>query len=346
MTMYMTKENMIRILRMTLLAVIFAAPLASAANIPLIRVSDVPLSGKTTRFDYASEDPVTHELFIAHLGDSTVIAFDTNHDKVIADIPDIGYVHGVLAVPSLGKVYASATSTNEVIVIDEKTLKVIARIPGGFYPDGMAYAPRQQKLYVSDEHGKTETVIDTQHSRKISTIQLNSEVGNSQYDPASGHIFVNAQTLNELIEIDPETDRIVASHSLPGCAGPHGLLIDARDRLAFVACQDNNMLLALNMKSMDVAYSFALGKDPDVLSFDANSHRLYIAGEQGIVSIFDLSGRMRKIWEGFIGDNAHVVVVDQATHHVYFPLKNVSGNPVLRIMRPLPFFTAPFPAIQ
>ena len=326
---------MIKMLCMTFLAGLLAAPLAApAARIPFANVADVPLSGNPTRLDYASIDSGTHELFIAHLGDSTVIAVDTDHDKIMADIPDIGHVHGILAVPALGRIYASATSTNEIVVIDEKRLNIIARIPGGLYPDGMAYAPRQQKLYVSDEHGKTETVIDTRHNRNILTIPLNSEVGNSQYDSASGHIFVNAQASGKLIEIDPDTDKIVASHALQGCSRPHGLLIDSRDRIAFVACQDNNRLLALNMKSMEITYSSPVGKDPDVLAFDSSRHRLYVAGEQGIVSIFDLSSGMNKVWEGFIGDNAHVVVVDPATHNVYFPLKNVGGGPVLRIMKP------------
>ncbi len=324
---------MIRMLRMMLLTGLLAAPLAAlTAGIPFTGSVDVPLTGNVTRLDYASLDPKTHELFIAHLGDSAVIIFDTDHERVLADIPGISHVHGVLAVSELGRVYASATSTNEIVVIDEKSLKIIARIPGGFYPDGMAYAPRQQKLYVSDEHGKTETVIDTRLNQKIFSIPLNSEVGNSQYDFASGHIFVNAQTAGALVEIDPETDRIVASHVLQGCAGPHGLLIDARNRMAFIACQDNNRLLVLNMKSMEMAWSFSTVKDPDVLAFDADLHRLYVAGEEGTVSIFDLSGGMQKIWEGFVGDNAHVVVVDPETHKVYFPLKNVGGSPALRIM--------------
>ena len=328
------EETMIKTLRTILLAVLFTAPFAAtAAKIPLETIAEVPLPGNATRLDYASIDPKTHELFIAHLGDSSVIAFDTVHGKVIASVPDIGHVHGVLAVPTLGRVYASATATDEIVAIDEKSLKIISRIPGGFYPDGMAYAPHQQKLYVSDEHGKTETVIDTQSNRRVATIPLNSQVGNSQYDSASGHIFVNAQTSDKLIEIDPASDRIIASHKLPGCAEPHGLLIDAHDRLAFVACQDNNRLLALNMSTMKVAASFEIGQDPDVLSFDPGLHRLYVAGEQGIVSIFDLSGGVKKIWEGFLDDNAHVVAADPGTHEVYFPLKNVGGKPVLRIMK-------------
>ena len=325
-------------IKVALTVVMLAVALSANANKLLLeKVGDISLTGNTSRFDYASIDPRIHELFVAHLGDSTVTVVDMENRKVVADIAGVGHVHGVLAVPELGRVYASATKTNEIVVIDARTSKVIARIPGGFYPDGMAYAPDAHKLYVSDEDGSTETVIDARTNQRIATIPLRSIVGNSQYDRVSGHIFVNAQTLDKLIEIDPRTDKVVGRYDLPGGDGPHGLLIDANDRLAFVACQDNNKLLVLDMKkTMHVLASFNIGKDPDVLAFDPGLHRLYVAGEQGVVSVFDVTGdEVRKIGEGFIDDNAHVVVVDTKTHLVYFPLRNVGGFPVLRVMRPV-----------
>ena len=310
-----------------------ASAIAEEAALPLLAVADVPLSGGTTRLDYESLDPQTHRLFIAHLGDSVVSVFDTQEQKLIADIPDVGHVHGVLVVPELGRVYASATQSNEVVAIDEKNLKVTARIAGGVYPDGMAYAPEVHRLFVSDEVGTTETVIDTQTNKRIDTIHLWSTVGNTQYDAVSHHIFVNAQTRDQLIEIDPATDEVLARHDLPGGDGPHGLYIDAQARLAFVACEGNGKLLVVDLKAMKVTASFEVGEDPDVLALDPALHRLYVAGEAGVVSVFTVdNGEVRKIGQGLVGDNAHVVAVDPQTHRVYFPLKNLNGRPVLRVM--------------
>ena len=51
---------------------------------PLLEpVADIPLGGNATRLDYESLDPVRHLLFIAHLGDSAVIVFDTQTRRVI-----------------------------------------------------------------------------------------------------------------------------------------------------------------------------------------------------------------------------------------------------------------------
>ncbi|MBP0594954.1 YncE family protein [Paraburkholderia sp. LEh10] len=307
----------------------------AAAELPLTHVADIPLPGRASRLDYESFDPDRHLLFIAHLGDSEVIVFDTRTLRVVARVGNIAAVHGVLVVPELSRVYASATGTNEVVAIDEATLKITARVPGGVYPDGMAYAPDARKLYVSDETGGTETVIDTQSNRRTNTIELGGTIGNTQYDAASRHIFVNAQSQRQLVEIDPVNDAVVARIDLPGAKGNHGLYIVAQLHVAFIACEDNARLLELSLLTRHVVQSFDVGEDPDVLAFDPASGTLYVAGEAGIVSMFAVGdSTVSKSGDGRIGPNAHVVGVDPSTHHVYFPLKNVDGRPVLRVMAP------------
>jgi YVTN family beta-propeller protein len=312
-----------------------ACAVTSAATppLPLTRVADVPLGGGTTRMDYASLDPGRHLLFIAHLGDSAVIVFDTQAQKVVARIAGISHVHGVLAVPALERVYATATGTDQLVAIDENTLKVVARASAGVYPDGMAYAPKQHKLYVSDETGGTDTVIDVRTNKRVATIALGGQVGNTQYDPVSGHIFANVQTRAQLAEIDPATDKVIARIDLPGARGNHGLLIVPAQRLAFIACEDNARLLILNLANRRVVATFAVGGDPDVLAFDPTLGWVYVAGEAGMVSVFHAkNGMVTKVGEGMLGPDAHVIAVDPLSHQAYFPLKNLRGKTALRVM--------------
>lgn len=79
------------------------------------------------------------------------IVFDTESSKVVGRIPDVRSVHGVLAVPRLGRVYATAIGANEVVAIDVATRTIIARVSTGSYPDGIAFAPDAGKLYVSEK---------------------------------------------------------------------------------------------------------------------------------------------------------------------------------------------------
>src|SRR5216110_616729 len=128
---------------------------ASPGNLPLRSLSNVPLTGGATRLDYQSIDSDNGRLYIAHLGSDLMTVFDVNKQTIVGDVKDLRRVHGVLAVPELHRIYASATGSNELAVIDDHTLQIIARAPAGDYPDGVAYASKVNRIYVSDLHGKT-----------------------------------------------------------------------------------------------------------------------------------------------------------------------------------------------
>lgn len=317
---------------------VLALPLAAqGSELPLRQVgADIPLPGKANRFDYASVDPQRRLLFLAHLGSGMVTAVDLRTNRVVANVEDVPAVHGVLAVPELGEVFASATGRNRLDVISEQTYRVMASAPAGTYPDGLAYARDTRELFISDESGRTETVVDTRTNRRIATIPLGGEVGNSQYDPISHKIFVDVQTLDEIAAIDPRTNKVVARYPLPKtCEDDHSLLIDAPARVAFVACDGNAKLLLVDMTDMHVLSVHDVGGDPDVLAFDPGLRRLYVASESGVVTVFALEGKELRLLGGkFLAHEAHSVAVDPATHLVYFPLQNVQGRGVLRVMSP------------
>jgi len=298
-------------------------------------LADVPLPGGATRFDYQSIDSSSGRLYIAHLGSDLMTVFDIAKQTVVGDVKDLKRVHGVLAVPELHHVYASATGTNELAVIDDQSLSIVARVPAGDYPDGIAYATKVNKIYVSDLHGKTDTVVDAKTNQKLTTIPLGGGAGNSQYDSVGERIYVAVDGKEELVEIDPNTDQIVARYPLTGCKGSHGLLIDSEHRLAFAACEDNSKLVVFDLQTKKATATLAVGADPDVLAFDATLQRLYVSAESGIITIFDERDRgLQKVAEGFFAPNAHTVAVDPSTHRVYFPLENINGKPVLRIAVP------------
>ena len=298
-------------------------------------VADVSLPGGATRFDYQSLDPKSGRLYLSHMGDGNVVVFDTKTNKVVANIPGLPVVTGVLVVPALKSVYASVTRNHEVAVLDTEKLTVSKRIKDGKFPDGLAYSPETHKVFVSDEAGGVETVIDTKRNERVNTIEMGGEVGNTQYDPVSHLIYACVQTRNELVEINPETDKIQARYHLSKGKHPHGFYIDDQNGKAYIACEGDNKLLVFDMKNHSVENVFAVASGPDVLAFDRGLQLLYVACESGAVSLFRYSnGKLEKVENVNVGPNSHSVSVDSETHRAYFPLKNVNGSPILRIMMP------------
>ena len=143
----------------------------------------MPLPGPSNRFDYTSLDPTTGTLYIAHMNAGQLLVFDVHKRKVVQTISAPG-VHGVIAVPKLHRVYASATDARQMFTIDSRTGRVLRRAPAGGYPDGLAYDPVERHVFVSDESGGVEAVFDAAGNR-IATVQLGGEAGNVQYDAVS-----------------------------------------------------------------------------------------------------------------------------------------------------------------
>lgn len=299
-------------------------------------VADVPLPGPANRFDYQSIDPVARRLYVSHMNAGRVVVFDLDSSRVVAEVPGVDRVTGVLAVPAHHAVYASAAGRREVVAIDDRTLAVTARVSGARFPDGIAYAPDEHKVFVSDESGGTDVVIDARTHTRRSTIPLGGEAGNTHYDSVSHCILVAVQTRDQIVAIDPVTERIVRRYDLPGSDHPHGFTLDEAGRLAFVTSEESGVLQVVDLRTMRVVGTHRVGDDPDVLAWDPAWRHLYVASESGVVSIFAADGaRLRPIGTLRL-PHAHTVAVDPRTHRVYLPLENVGGRPVLRILAPVP----------
>jgi len=312
------------------------AHVSAQRALPLEKVVDIPLPGSATRFDYQNLDGESRRLYIAHLGANRLTVFDTKERRVVSEVDGLANVHGVIAVPELHRIYATATGTNELAVIDDETLRILFRVPAGDYPNGLAYDPKDSKIYISNNKGGKESVIDAKTNKALPPVQIGGGGGNTQYDPESSHIFVTIHVVNDLVEIDPRVDRVVGRYHLTGVESCHSLLIDSTHGLAFVSCGGPApKLVSFDLKAKKQTGLYPIGARPDVLAFDGDLGRLYVSSESGTVSVFDEEdGKLKKVGEAYLAPDAHSVAVDQKTHLVYFPLENLNGRPLLRIMKP------------
>jgi DNA-binding beta-propeller fold protein YncE len=321
------------------LAVVLPQPQVGAqtkpTKTPLKTVADVPMPGPAVRFDYQSLDSSSGRLYIAHMNADQLVVFDTSTRKVIANLDGFSRVHGVWAAPEINRVFASVTGEHKVAAVDAKTLQTVAKVAPINYPDGIAYAPSQKRVFVSDEHGGADVVIDAQTNTLVKKIDLGGGAGNSVYDSGSGRILVAVHEKNELLTIDPEKLEIVGRLPLPGIKDPHGIALDSANRFAFVAGEGNHRLALVDLSNMKILGTYPVGEDPDVLSFDPGLKQLYVSAESGDVWVYRESGKNLTAMGNFHMPYAHTVCADPKTHLVYFPLQNIYGRPVLRIMMPV-----------
>jgi DNA-binding beta-propeller fold protein YncE len=303
----------------------------TAQPLPLRQVGQVPLPGDSSRFDYASLDPERGLLFIAHLGASELVEVDVHAGRVIRTISNLAEVHGVLVVPALHRVYATATAANTMVSLDEDTGSVLATAPTGNYPDGLAFDSRRGAIWTTNESGGTETVIDANSGAVRGTVDLGGEVGNVVYDPVADQMLVAVQGRDDLAVIDPASLTIARRVPLPGCDHGHGLALDPGNRLGFIGCEDNSTLVSVDLTNGQVTGTHPVGDTPDVLAYDLSAHRLYVAAEDGTVSVLDCTDRgVTPIASRHLADGAHVVALDPTTHRSFYPIPHGdAGRPAV-----------------
>lgn len=309
---------------------------SSSPRLPLVLAADVPLPGGSTRFDYQEIDAAHGHLVVAHMNDDSVLVLNLGDASVAKLLPNIPTPRGVTS--GDGRIFVTS-SPSTLVVIDGSALTEIARVATGNAPDGVGYDPVDHVAGVSDQRDGAVSLIAGSGTGARVQIPLGSETGNVIFD-ASRAVFwaavVNPSPPDQLVQIDPVAQRVTKRIALPGCSGAHGVRIHPDGRSAFVACEDNDVLVRVDLVGAQVIASAPTGTGPDVMSVDPGLGWLYVAAESGDLVVFDIGKPgLVPIDHEHPGDHAHSVAADPSTHRVFFPLEaGPSGGPVMRIMLP------------
>lgn len=310
-------------------------------------VAAIDLPGpRGKRFDYLEIDEPDGYLLSAHLAAGQLYVIDLKTNQVVRVISGLPGIEGLAAVPELGKVYTSNWYEDKIGVVDLGRFAVVKRLPTEKKPDGIAYAAPFHKIYVSDERGRAGlaqlpglrsgavAVVDVRSDKVVTTLEFDSETGVPQYDPVARRVYVNLEDKDELAVIDPSTDRIEARYPVEGCHGNHGMALDPPHRRAFLSCEDNNVLTVFDLDAHRPMAHLPMADGADVVAFDANLGRIYVACSSGAISVFqeDDPDHFRKLEDFHVQPKVHSLAVDPRTHRVYAPEERENGKPVARMI--------------
>jgi DNA-binding beta-propeller fold protein YncE len=306
---------------------------SSAAALKEVASFDLP-GPKGKRFDYLTIDYDDNYLLSAHLGAGLMYVIDLKTHQVVATVSPVPGVEGIEYVPELKKAYTSDWHENKIGVVDLKTMKVTARLPTEDKPDGSAYASDFKKLYVSDERGKAEAIVDVTKDQIIKTLRFDSETGMPQYDPVAKLVYLNLQDKDVFAVIDPKSDEVIARYPVAPCKGNHGMALDVKNRRAFLACEENNLMAVFDLDQHRVIATLPMAEGGDVIKFDPGLNRIYVACYSGAISIFQEidPNHFQKIADFPAEKTTHSLAVDERTHRIYVPLEQAGGQPAAKMV--------------
>src|SRR3989449_4575302 len=268
-------------------------------------------------WDYLEIDPDARRLYVS-LGTHTVVV-DPDAGKVVGDIPDTPGVHGVQIVPSLNRGFISNGRGNNVTIFDLKTLKTISQTPTGENPDSIRYESKTGRIFTFNGKSNNSTAIDAKTGMVVGTIPMGGKPEVAQADDR-GHIFVNIEDTNEVVDIDAAKPGVTKRYSLKPCDGPSGMAMDIKNRRLFSVC-GNRMMAISDPGTGKVIATPAIGPGPDGVVFDpSNGYVMSSNGGDGTMTIVkENAGKWEVLENVATARGARTIALDTKTHNVYLP---------------------------
>ncbi len=183
--------------------------------------------------------------------------------QVVADLTGFASVHGVIAVPALGKVFATATGDHCVAVVDAASLKTTATLGPIGYGDGLAYAPDARRVFVSV------AAIDAASARIVERYPIATarRPHGLAIDPVRRLLFAADEAKAELFVLDLPSMRVLSHY--PVGDEPDVLAVDPALGRVYVACEsgvvdvfqvnDQNLL---RVGELRLPYAHTIAVDP------------------------------------------------------------------------------------
>src|SRR5499427_6920431 len=276
-------------------------------------LSEITIGGEGG-WDYLTVDSAARRLYVSH--GTHVVVVDLDSNKVVGDVPDTPGVHGIAIAPELGKGFISNGRGNNVTIFDLKTLKATGTVATGENPDSIRYDAVSGRVFAFNGRSKSATAIDAKTGKAAATIPLPGKPEFSVAD-GKGHVFVNIEDTNEIVDIDAAKGTVTKKYSLSPCDGPSGLAIDTKNRRLMSVCSNRVMAIS-DPDAGKVVATPAIGAGSDGAAFDAGTGYAFSSNGDGTLTIVAQAGGKWDVLENIATERgARTVAVDEKTHKVY-----------------------------
>ena len=289
-----------------------AAPDAGASGYHLIKT--IKLGGEGF-WDYLEFDSSTRRLFISRA--TKVIVLDVDSEKVVGEIPDTQGVHGIALAPDLGKGFTSNGGANTVTIFDLKTLQVLGTAKTDTGPDAITYDPATQRVFTMNGRSNDSTAIDAKSGDVVGTIPLDGRPESTVAD-GLGHVYVNLENKNEIVEIDSKKLAVMATWPVAPAVSPAGLAIDAKNRRLFSGCH-NKMMAILDADTGKLITTEPIGVGVDADRFDPGTGFAFASTGSGVLSVIheDSPDKFTFVEDVPTQQGARTMALDSKTHQVF-----------------------------
>jgi DNA-binding beta-propeller fold protein YncE len=304
------------------LLVLLACAAEPPAGYRLLKTVPVPGDGG---WDYVAVDEAGRRVYVSHGNQVDVLDADSCEHR--GTLPDTKGVHGIALAPDLGRGFTSNGRANTVTAFDLKTLKPLGEAKAGKNPDAILYEPTTKRVFAFNGGSGNVSVFAAEDLKPVATLDLGGQPEFAVAD-GSGHVFVNVEDKNELLELDARKPAVLHRRPLAPGATPTGLAFDRANRRLFVGCR-NRLLAVMDAETGKVVATLPIGERVDAAAFDPETRLVYCSCGDGTVAVVRQEGPDKYAPEGTLKTRpgSRTMALDPRTHRLFLPAAEFQAAP-------------------
>jgi DNA-binding beta-propeller fold protein YncE len=262
---------------------------------PLVLTGIIPLPNVQGRIDHLSFDP-KGRLFVSALGNDSEEVVDLVAGIRAHSIGGIPRPQGVVYVPEAHKLFVGSDE-GKLYVYDANSLGLVTSIDFGDDVDNLRYDEKSKSVYVGygdGEAGAIGAVDVTTNQRLPREYKLGAHPESFQLETAGPRIYVNLPDRKEIAVIDRNSGTLV--HWPMTFESNFPMALDEAGHRLFVATRAPARLAVFDTVTGRMVTDLPCAQDSDDLYFDAARRRVYVAGGEGYISVFQEKDPARYEW--------------------------------------------------
>jgi hypothetical protein len=257
----------------------------SEHSAPLVLTGAIPLPNVHGRIDHFGFDP-NNRLLVSALGNNTEEVIDLSAQRVVHSITGIPAPQGVVYSPEAKKLFVASTK-GKVYIYDGTSIDLITTIDFHGDADNLRYDAAEKRVYVG--YGEDETgaigMIDAMTNKRLDEeFKVGAHPESFQLEPSGPNIYVNVPDLKQIVIINRKTHATSRWALSLGANFP--MALDEPHHRLFIASRAPSRMAVFNTDSGAVVTALPSVQDADDLYYDSARKRIYVAGGEGYISVF------------------------------------------------------------
>ena len=250
-----------------------------ATAAPLVLSGAIPLPNVQGRIDHFGFDP-KNRLFVSALGNNTEEVLDLSAQRVVHRIAGVPTPQGVACSPETNKLFVGSAK-GKLYIYDGTSFDLQDDI------DNLRYDAADKRVYVGYGDGETAAIgmIDATTDKRLDEeFKLGVHPESFQLEASGPNIFVNLPDLKQIAVINRKT-RAITRWALTLEAN-FPMALDEPDHRLFIASRKPARLAVFDTNSGHILATLPCLQDSDDLYYDSARKRIYAAGGEGYISVF------------------------------------------------------------